>query len=1066
MSILGRVFGTLSYRIDKEIKESLYENEVFLSSRWGFLEKSIVNWSTHYKKYIVLTLILAVLVVCNLVIWQPWGKPYVLQYIPNWRDLLEWQGIFLSGQLTIVGVVYPLVISLISILFQNKTAKKVIFPIYQKYSGFMFAGLSGLTLSGFIVVGYFLRAIMGDAVYASICLTSAMWLLVNLLMTAWFFVKTFRMIDENSREAIVFRYSIHEPCEVDVRERIKQVLLQNAVQNKLLINPDKHVLEVLTCKYSSNDYKEVTRVVKRDKSLKDVKFWLINVAIWLQISILRFRKAQGCKLVIQPLRRSRTSNIMSVIKYDGFDINPFVRFLMQDAFSFAKEIPQTDIGLTAVLNGFVGPANDALRYGDVREFTEAVGNLALWHAEVAQALSFKNDSGDLDNWLLLPTSGIWGKSYLDELLGEYYRLAREAVERIPENSHFYKDMLYLHMRIFASRDTLIKKEMRSLIQGSYYMWYLLVEWRSYNSESSDMRIANKYEDILYDFVGAWEGWLSYIEPRSKRTGDINKAYPAFITHLEFTASTVVSALRFNNFEAAGWGVDMLNNWLETFSHGDHWSEEYRWRSVLINHCLLPLGQDNLAWQVILKDNEYDYGVAFGLAFKNAHLDLRVITACYVLLKPGDEKKVILVRYVKSLLSGEGIHPTGAICRSRNNIGNAGELLGAYIRHRDYCHFGDERYGSWFSSILESFGRINEERRVSGRIYSGWGADDPSSMNHAYVEIAISLSENKWILHHDWIDAIMSGAFRHMDRKSIISDLRAWIKIANEEHSYILVSPEQLEAFKMNFIESVEGVIHKIGEAQNQFVVEAVIDQDRLNRIGVASSDVFMAQNKPTFPLSLFESIDRDAKFDEDCVLAINITNYNKEDVAKDIDTNRSINEYYGLDDHISSTLKSSILRELFRYPESESYEYNDINNILSDIRRMSESMACPVLFVGNEALSTALYQSPYERDMAEMHDISRQDGFDNEYICHIERCEVYKIDFSDVDYCILTSKELFDTVGFRKLADNQYVEVSFELNEGSKIVGKLELRYWMKVDLTKKISCIKLELTIKEDELV
>ena len=71
-SLLGCFFKTLSSCVDKEIKESLYENEVFLSSRWSFLEKSIVQWSTHFKKYILLTLVLAVLVFSNLVLWQPW----------------------------------------------------------------------------------------------------------------------------------------------------------------------------------------------------------------------------------------------------------------------------------------------------------------------------------------------------------------------------------------------------------------------------------------------------------------------------------------------------------------------------------------------------------------------------------------------------------------------------------------------------------------------------------------------------------------------------------------------------------------------------------------------------------------------------------------------------------------------------------------------------------------------------------------------------------------------------------------------------------------------------------
>ncbi|MBL4798129.1 MAG: hypothetical protein JKY50_11990 [Oleispira sp.] len=1060
----GRVFETLSSRANKEIKESFYANEVFLSSRWSFLENSIVSWSTHYKKYVLLLLILSFLVVCNLVMWQPWIKPFVPQYIPNWKSLLEWQGAFIGGQLTIIGVVYPLVIGLVSILFQNKSAKKIIFPIYQKYSGFMFAGLSGLALSGFIIVGYFLRAIMGDSIYVCICITSAMWLSVNLFLTAWFFVKTFRMLDENSRDAIIFRYSINESCEIDVSERIKSTFLQSAIHLKLLINPNEKVLEVLTYKYSNNNYQEITRIVKRDKSLKDVRLWLVNIAILLQISILKRRKIEGCKLVVQPLRSSRSSNIMSVAKYDGFEINPLVQLLIKSAFSFRKDSFQSYIGLSSVLNGFVGPANDALRGGDAKEFSGTLDNLALWHTEVAQALSFENDDGELDNWLLLSANGM-GLSYLDELLGEYYRLAREVVERIPENSRFYTDMLYLHKRIFVSRDVLINKEMRSLIQGSYSMWYLLVEWRSYNSESSDIRIANKYEDILYDFVGAWESWLMYIEPRSKRAEDIDKAYRTYITHLEFTASTAISALRFNNFEAAGWGIDMLNNWLEQFSDEDHWNEEYLWRSMLINHNLLSSNSVNAAWRVILRGHEYNHIAASNLAFKNAHLDLRIITACYVLLKPGDDQHDLLAKYVKSLLSGASIHPTGSIGRPINNIGNAGELLGAYIRHRDYLHFGDGRYGGWLSSILESFGRIYEERRVSGRIYSGWWANDPRSMNKAYVEIGISLSESRWSLTSEWSEVIMSGTFRHMDQESIISDLRDWIKIANENHDYILVDARQQKVFKANFIASVEGIIHKVGEAQNHAVVKAEIDKERLNGFGVAASALFMNENKPVFPLALFEHVDREAELDDSSFLAVNILNYSKERIAVGIDTNRVINEDDRMGDWVTRDLKSNILKAIIRYPQSESSEYSDINNILSDIQNMSKSMACPVLFVGNIVLSNALFRSFYERELAGIYDISRQDGFDKEYICHIGDCEVYKIRFSDVDYCILTSKELFDTLEFRKLADDRYVDVDFELDDDSEIVGKLKLKYWMNVNLTENISCIKLDLTMKDENL-
>ncbi|MCI5196515.1 MAG: hypothetical protein D3919_09840 [Candidatus Electrothrix sp. AW5] len=1057
-NLLGRLFNTLSYRVEKNIKESLYENDVFLSTRWNVFEKNVVSWSTRYNKYILLMGILAALLIANLFQWQVWIKPYVVQYLPNWKELLGWQGTFLSGQLTIVGVIYPLVVGLISILFKNKSAKRVIFPIYQKYSGFMFAGLSGLALSGFIVAGYILRAAIDEQIYVAICLTSALWLFFNLLLTAWFFVQTFRMLDENSLEEILFRFSIHEVGEVDVRRRIKHILLEDVVHHKLIINPDEHVMEVLAYNYSRDEYQQVTRKVKRAEEVKDVKFRLVNIAIWIQLCILRVKKIQGGKLVINPHYASSSSDLMIICQYDGFAINPIVQGLLKLAFTFEKESPQ--VGLSTVLNSFVGPANDSLRDGDTREFSDAVDKLALWHAELAHALSFKNDNGRLDNWLLLPVSAFWSQTYLNELLVEYYRLAREAVERIPESSRFYTKMLYLYQHIFSSQDTLTKKEVKSLIKASYHMWYLLVEWRSYSSESSDLRIANKYEDILYDFVGAWEEWLMYIEPNRKQIRDLDKVYPAFITHLEFTASTAISALRFNNFEAAGWGVDMLNNWLGKLSIGDYWNAEYHWRSVLINHRFFSLDPGDDVWQSILKGQEYEEDTAFNLSLKNAHLDLRIITACYMLLKPGDEQPHLLKKYIKALLSGSRIHPAGDSGHSGYNISNAGSLLGAYIRHRDYCHYSKgTTYGAWLSSILESFGRIYEERRVSGRIYTGWGANDPRSMNRAYVEIAISMSDKQWSLPNSWEEALSCDFFKHTHREGIASDLREWIKIANEDRDYILVDPDNLETFKANFIASVEAIIQKIDKAQKKALTDAPIDHDRLKSLGVAISSIFRDKGILKFPLVLFEHLDRDADLDDNFIFILNLVDYTKERVALGLDTNRSVDEDKWMADYIRKSIKRNILIELIKYQQAALYKYTDTDSILSDIRSLSESMACPVLFVGSQQLSSVLHKSLYDSEAANRHDISRQDGFDKEYICHIGRCEVYALRFSDVDFCLLTTKELFDTVSFRKLTEEQYVDVDFELNEGSETVGKLIFKYWMKVDLAENIDCFKLELT-------
>ncbi|TOI71336.1 hypothetical protein CGI54_25720, partial [Vibrio parahaemolyticus] len=160
-------------------------------------------------------------------------------------------------------------------------------------------------------------------------------------------------------------------------------------------------------------------------------------------------------------------------------------------------------------------------------------------------------------------------------------------------------------------------------------------------------------------------------------------------HLEFTAHTAISALRYNNVEAAGWGVDMLNNWCEKLSVRDygHGLEEYRWHSELVTHDMLLKGLDDKLWTISLNGYEFNLQSAFNIAFENAAFDLRVITACYMLLKPNLNDDDRIRQYISALLSNAAIHPTGSIGRRTKSVSSASDIVGAYIRHRDYPNYG-------------------------------------------------------------------------------------------------------------------------------------------------------------------------------------------------------------------------------------------------------------------------------------------------------------------------------------------------------------------------------------------
>ncbi|MDC0494799.1 hypothetical protein OAN87_02060, partial [bacterium] len=864
---------------DKDIKDTLYRNETFLSSKWTLIERNILCWSQRYIYYIGLTIVLAILTVINLILWKEELTPLVIKFIPHWKTLDDWQDVLLTGQLTILGVVYPFVIGLIGILLKNASAKTILLQVYKEYSGFMYAGLSGLTLSIVIVAGLAISATVHPSTYIAICITTAVWFTFNIILTMWFFTSTFLFLEDAKRTRLLIRYSIHEICEADIRNRLHSLLLQTSVGNNLVVNPNEEVLKVSSYKWTDDKLKEITVYSEEEISVSNVYFAIINAVIRyhvIKLEILRWfnnkewggrlagkaffrwmsldNKAER-ELVVKPNWSKGQRPGLNLVQYSGFTIGALSKALIKASFKTQRVKQEQVNSLSFVITALVSLAHDAIRDKNIVAFRAAVSTIAEWHGEIASALSFFNDKKEDDNWLLLPTGSIFSRNYLEEILTEYYRLARATVELIDENIEFFEEIINLHKRIFSKREKLVNREGHLLIQGSYITWPLLMEWRSYGFSSSDIRIANKYEDVLYDFVGSWESWTKYyITARNERLDDLANSLPLIISHLEFTAQTVISALRHNNIEAAGWGVDMLNKWVENvvIRHNSQTFVEYTWHSQLVTHDMLLKEPQSQVWLTALNGNDFFPREAFNIAIKNACFDLRVITACYILSKPDVNSNEQIKKYIKALLDGTEIHPPGVRTSSFTAVHSASDLLDAYFRHRDYINHGEGSYGSWLSKVLAAFGRVDETRAVSGRVYSGWGQNDARSMSSAYVEIALSFSGNSWRVSQKCLDILFSNAFEYNYREQVVEDLKDWLRLCDQIEEPILIDKEHLESHRSNFNDSINQLIKEINDNQQAKISNAQVDEGIIARFELACSKAITEDDQ--YPISLFSSV--------------------------------------------------------------------------------------------------------------------------------------------------------------------------------------------------------------------
>ena len=146
--------------------------------------------------------------------------------------------------------------------------------------------------------------------------------------------------------------------------------------------------------------------------------------------------------------------------------------------------------------------------------------------------------------MLLPSSGFMGRTYLDELLREYYLLAKLAVEKIPSSTEFYEEITHLHIKLHNwSKEKLPTEVVEKLIYGNYLCWVSLINWAAVTDKPEGSSGFHRYENAVLAYIGAWEAWPKYLEPRSTRWKQSIAAVPLFIQHLCCTSQQVLVAVR-------------------------------------------------------------------------------------------------------------------------------------------------------------------------------------------------------------------------------------------------------------------------------------------------------------------------------------------------------------------------------------------------------------------------------------------------------------------------------------------------------------------------------------------
>jgi hypothetical protein len=1057
----GWIPNSLKYRVEKDIRETIFKNDVFLRNRWSLAERLVVLGSKHV--FIANLVIFLIASACFFLVAEYYTQiqNYLPQTLSGLGPLVEFQSTIFGAQVTLLGLIFPLVIAFIGILLQGKSSNESMWVIYRHNSGFMLVGFSALTLSASFVLlkVYEPWLTHQNQVAASISITA--WFLTNLVLSGWFLWKTVAFLSLNSRMTMVVKYVINEVAPSDIKNRLLVHHGLSAINIGLLLSPKNESLEVNT--FSAKDLENsILHQFSNPRRITNVWYRILNLGVWFFSLQAKLQKSEGGLATLSfPFSvDNRFANKFILAKTNCDSVNWISKVLIKIAVRTTTKPVQQQLNVDQVIGALFGQLEDSLKDNNSRLFDSAKENLIQFHRDIESSMFFINDNGEPDNWLLLP-KGLWlGQSFLDMFVGESLNIAKEVTRRIQDDSNYYESWCYLYPRLFSpQKNNIPTKIAEKYIDGHYLIWGKLMSWMG-GFEKSNNVSDQQIDHAIKHFVGSWEHWNNFIDKafRSVKSKDFLIAS----RHLNDSCCMIVYACKYNNNGAATWATDILSHWLELFSNRNIRHHHYGLSHELITIKALELDCGHSLLKSLTFNNDFSEVEATTIGLRNYWTDLRCLTAAY-LLATSHNKNNGYKNLINALVYGKRLELSGSISINHSACTRAKDILGVYLRQNGSWESQSD-YQALMEQHLDRLARIEEPEWVSGRIYSSFGTKSELYLPDFFKVMGIGLTVNKFRIDPKWLEFLKSDSISQTDLESTISSLKSLKNI--EESTIKSVSDHfEIELEESNkksqfFIISIEEVIIDLESKISEKIINAAIDKNRLLHFGeVSSGSNFTLSDGPT-PVTFFDDIDYKDDFNSDLVVK-NIVDYRKIEVSQGIEVNRSINEDEWLNDIIYQQIQVTCFQQLLRHNSWKEAEFEDAKSLIlravEDSQSFKNKNKTPVMFIGPWAIYSLIDSSKWKygrEDDKLPFDISVESNKEDEYICHLAGIEVYKLPFIKMDFSILLSKEAFRKINIKRFGDGRYVEATFKTEKDSDLTGTLSLSFGVECEFN-TIKCFK-----------
>jgi len=910
--MIAWVVDSLSHRADTWVREWHKTNEHIKRQRYPAIERMMLSAAELPAKACALPFLIAASLsfICWLLpLYYPEFSVTAKWVDNDYANFLTYFGTLWTVQATVVALVYPIVISFVSVLIQRRATSKLSLELYLLSTAAIPAGLSALGLVIWMGIEYLAIPYAKNEWVIAAMAGNTLWFTLNSLTTARFLYKTVKYLNDGERLEIYTRFAVQQAFPREAHEHLLGLLFSNAQANKLLPGAsygsmDGDGVEVMLYPIDTGTAC-VSTTLKSDCYVKDVRLRLLRWGIsrWLtKVSNISLAptfsglKRQHPLLVIPVRPGAWLSGKVVLCRVENAPAPDWLAsFLIKHSFVFKKS-PAKNAAFSAI-DILEEVAIEALSLAEQKRYEaarEKVIELCDIHVALLKAAEFVNDEGLTDTAAMLPDPYGFGSTLIHETWLEVYRpLAEFAVQNFTTDTTMFGRHCYLASRITGALKAQPLSVLTGLMHISTHLMYQLGLWWAARVEERglephdanhkaalQMPLAGAYEHALRSFVGGWER----VELRESEDDDgtPTTAAAAWAKHsrkASFAASKAEQTVRMI-LRAVSGGDSAGAFWLAD-SFMDTWRKEQR-RS---NHYgyfrggppLITITDLEAAWPDIRKqledipEGEREIAFAGEIAALVLHRYMSDLTLVLVLIlldwtsaeaPPGS----LAMELAVGLMRGQPLKESTPV--DIDEFTGTSQVLSSLFRIQlapQYCERLDK--------IVDFYRDLCRPSQVSGRIYSRYGADDIESLSLEQTQLLVAITSAPSDTPPEISDQLEKRAFdiQHLqDMKSVAqrlincldsTDFVSAMPVAEAIHNAIgTVAP--LADSRSWVRGALVSIVDAASKTYDNTLETAQLSQARLDEFGAAVSLQILGTDIDIFPFTLnpeFEAVQEEKR---------------------------------------------------------------------------------------------------------------------------------------------------------------------------------------------------------------